>query len=123
MIRRPPRPTRPAPLFPYTTLFRSSGIGGVFASKAQAMNSDSPPDRLAIDPESPHFDQTVLERGIGIRFKGAERTDVEAYSMSEGGVRVALGRQVDGRGHGRAHQECGTGEGGGRAARTGIGKA
>src|SRR3546814_9214846 len=88
MIRRPPRPTRPAPLFPYTTLFRSSGIGGVFASKAQAMNSDSPPDRLAIDPESPHFDQTVLERGIGIRFKGAERTDVEEYSMSEGWVRV-----------------------------------
>src|SRR3546814_19421301 len=101
MIRRPPRPTRPAPLFPYTTLFRSSGIGGVFASKAQAMNSDSPPDRLAIDPESPHFDQTVLERGIGIRFKGAERTDVEEYSMSEGWVRVALGKKEIGRASGR----------------------
>src|SRR3546814_14989936 len=110
MIRRPPRPTRPAPLFPYTTLFRSSGIGGVFASKAQAMNSDSPPDRLAIDPESPHFDQTVLERGIGIRFKGAERTDVEEYSMSEGWVRVALGKKVDRRGRSeerRVGKECG----------------
>src|SRR3546814_5323304 len=67
------------------------------------MNSDSPPDRLAIDPESPHFDQTVLERGIGIRFKGAERTDVEEYSMSEGWVRVALGKKVDRRGRSEEH--------------------
>jgi hypothetical protein len=59
------------------------------------MSTDSPPDRLAIDPASPHFDQIVLERGIGIRFKGQERTDVEEYSISEGWVRVALGRTVD----------------------------
>ena len=59
------------------------------------MSTDSPPDRLAIDPASPHFDQTVLERGIGIRFKGKERTDVEEYSISEGWVRVALGKKVD----------------------------
>ncbi|HVI99237.1 MAG TPA: DUF3297 family protein [Sphingomonas sp.] len=59
------------------------------------MSNDSPPDRLAIDPASPHFDQAVLERGIGIRFKGAERTDVEEYSISEGWVRVALGKKVD----------------------------
>ncbi|MCM8731891.1 DUF3297 family protein [Hephaestia sp. GCM10023244] len=59
------------------------------------MTTDSPPDRLAIDPASPHFDQAVLERGIGIRFKGVERTDVEEYSMSEGWVRVALGKKVD----------------------------
>lgn len=60
--------------------------------------SDTPPDHLAIDPSSPHFDQSVLERGIGIRFKGAERTDVEEYSISEGWVRVALGKKVDRRG-------------------------
>ena len=57
--------------------------------------TDTPPDRLAINPRSPHFDQSVLERGIGIRFKGAERTDVEEYSISEGWVRVALGKKVD----------------------------
>jgi len=57
--------------------------------------SDTPPDRLAINPRSPFFDQAVLERGIGIRFKGAERTDVEEYSISEGWVRVALGKKVD----------------------------
>ncbi|HEU4960533.1 MAG TPA: DUF3297 family protein [Sphingomonas sp.] len=57
--------------------------------------ADTPPDRLAINPRSPHFDQSVLERGIGIRFKGAERTDVEEYSISEGWIRVALGKKVD----------------------------
>src|SRR3546814_10050170 len=30
MIRRPPRSTRTDTLFPYTTLFRSSGIAGAF---------------------------------------------------------------------------------------------
>ena len=57
--------------------------------------TDTPPDRLAINPRSPFFDQAVLERGIGIRFKGVERTDVEEYSRSEGWVRVALAKKVD----------------------------
>ncbi|GGB25764.1 glutathione peroxidase [Sphingomonas metalli] len=60
--------------------------------------SDTPPDRLSIDPDSPHFDQSLLERGVGIRFKGVERRDVEEYSISEGWVRVALGKKVDRRG-------------------------
>lgn len=57
--------------------------------------SDTPPDRLSNDPRSPHYDADVLGRRIGIRFKGAERTDVEEYSVSEGWVRVALGKKVD----------------------------
>lgn len=57
--------------------------------------SDTPPDRLSINPRSPHFDQSALERGVGINFKGAERNDVEEYSMSEGWIRVALGKKVD----------------------------
>lgn len=61
--------------------------------------TDTPPDRLSINPSSPHFDQPTLERGIGIRFKGAERTDVEEYSMSEGWIRVALGKKVDRKGN------------------------
>jgi len=60
--------------------------------------SDTPPDRLSNDPASPFFNQAVLERGIGIRFKGAERRDVEEYSVSEGWVRVALPRKTDRRG-------------------------
>ena len=57
--------------------------------------TDTPPDHLSIDPNSPHFHQEVLERGIGIRFKGIERRDVEEYSLSEGWIRVALGKKVD----------------------------
>jgi hypothetical protein len=57
--------------------------------------TDTPPDRLSINPRSPYFDQAALQRGIGIRFKGSERTDVEEYSISEGWIRVALGKKVD----------------------------
>jgi hypothetical protein len=57
--------------------------------------TDTPPDHLSIDPRSPHFDRDALERGVGIRFKGAERTDVEEYSISEGWIRVALGKKMD----------------------------
>ena len=57
--------------------------------------TDTPPDRLSTNPRSPHFDQPLLERGIGIRFKGVERRDVEEYCRSEGWIRVALGKKVD----------------------------
>ena len=60
--------------------------------------SDTPPDRLSVNSTSPYFDREVLERGIGIRFKGAERRDVEEYSISEGWIRVALGNKVDRKG-------------------------
>ncbi len=57
--------------------------------------SDTPPDRLSSNPRSPFFDQPLLERGIGIRFKGLQRHDVEEYCISEGWIRVALGKKVD----------------------------
>jgi hypothetical protein len=57
--------------------------------------SDTPPDRLSLNPRSPHFDATLLRRGVGIRFKGRERTDVEEYSVSEGWIRVAAGKSLD----------------------------
>ncbi|WP_375398615.1 DUF3297 family protein [uncultured Sphingomonas sp.] len=57
--------------------------------------SDTPPDRLSTNPKSPHFDQALLGRGIGIRFKGVQRRDVEEYCLSEGWIRVALGKKVD----------------------------
>ena len=60
--------------------------------------SQTVPDRLSINPDSPHFDQALLERGIGIRFKGIERRDVEEYCLSEGWIRVALGKKVDRKG-------------------------
>ncbi|MBC6941807.1 MAG: DUF3297 family protein [Xanthomonadales bacterium] len=60
--------------------------------------SDTPPDRLSVDPSSPHYDEAVLGRGVGIRFNGQERTNIEEYCVSEGWVRVAAGRARDRRG-------------------------
>ena len=65
---------------------------------AKAENSDSAPalpDHLSLDPRSEHFNQDVLERGVGIRFNGVEKTNVEEYSVSEGWIRVAAGRSRD----------------------------
>ncbi len=59
---------------------------------------DVPPDRLAINPQSEHFDADKLQRGIGIRFKGTVRTNVEEYCISEGWVRVQAGKTMDRKG-------------------------
>jgi hypothetical protein len=58
----------------------------------------SPPDRLCVDPESPWHDAAVLQRGVGVRFKGVEKTNVEEYCVSEGWVRLAVGSTVDRKG-------------------------
>ena len=60
--------------------------------------SDTPPDRLSNDPRSKFYDETVLERGIGIKFNGVERTNVEEYCISEGWVRLPVGKSLDRRG-------------------------
>ena|SRR6478609_11296705 len=60
--------------------------------------ADVPPDHLAIDPHSPHFDQDKLVRGVGIRFKGVQRTNIEEYCISEGWVRVQAGKSMDRKG-------------------------
>jgi hypothetical protein len=59
---------------------------------------DTLPDRLSTDPRSPHYDAAVLERGIGIRFNGVEKTNVEEYCVSEGWVRLPVGKSLDRRG-------------------------
>jgi hypothetical protein len=61
--------------------------------------SDTPPDRLATNPNSPFYDADVLARGVGIRFKGVERNDVDEYCVSESWIRVAAGRTLDRRGN------------------------
>lgn len=60
--------------------------------------SQTPPDRLSVNPRNPYFDQSVLERGIGIRFKDRVRTDVEEYCISEGWIRVQAGKTMDRKG-------------------------
>jgi len=61
--------------------------------------TDSPPDRLSVNPKSPYFDQASLQRDVGIRFNGEERTNVEEYCVSEGWIRVAVGKTMDRRGN------------------------
>jgi len=56
------------------------------------------PDRLSLDPRSPFHDAALLERGVGIRFNGQEKTTVEEYCISEGWVRMAVGKALDRRG-------------------------
>ena len=53
------------------------------------------PDRLSLDPRSPYFDSDVLEKGIGIRFNGQEKTNVQEYCVSEGWIKIAVGRSRD----------------------------
>jgi hypothetical protein len=53
------------------------------------------PDRLSNNPKSPFYNEALLARGVGVRFKGVERHNVEEYCVSEGWVRVAVGNTRD----------------------------
>ena len=57
--------------------------------------SDTPPDRLSLDPRSEYYDEALLSRGVGIKFNWNEKTSVIEYSVSEGWIRVAAGRSLD----------------------------
>jgi len=61
--------------------------------------TDTLPDRLAIHPHSPFHDEALLKRGVGIRFNGVEKTNVEEYCVSEGWIRVAVGKTLDRKGN------------------------
>ena len=61
--------------------------------------TDTPPDRLSTNPKSPHYDAALLERGVGVRFKGADKQNVDEYCVSEGWVRLAVGKAVDRKGN------------------------
>ncbi len=58
-------------------------------------DNDQLPDRLSVDPNSPWYNEAVLARDVGIRFKGVEKTNVEEYCVSEGWVRVTAGKARD----------------------------
>ena len=57
--------------------------------------TDTLPDRLSTNPRSPFYNEEVLKRDIGIRFKGVEKTNVEEYCVSEGWIRVEAGKAKD----------------------------
>ncbi|AKJ30825.1 glutathione peroxidase [Caldimonas brevitalea] len=56
------------------------------------------PDRLSIDPKSPHHIAAVFQHEVAIRFNGKERFDVEEYCISEGWIRVPAGKTLDRKG-------------------------
>jgi len=53
------------------------------------------PDRLSTNPQSPYHNPDLLERGVGVLFNGVDRNNVEEYCVSEGWVRLAVGKTVD----------------------------
>ena len=57
--------------------------------------TDTLPDRLSTNPDNPHYDAKILEREVGIRFNGVEKTNVDEYCVSEGWIRVAAGKAKD----------------------------
>jgi hypothetical protein len=61
--------------------------------------TDTPPNHLSINPKSPFYDEAVLERGIGIRFNGTEKHNVEEYNIAEGWIRVPAGKTLDRKGN------------------------
>jgi hypothetical protein len=61
--------------------------------------SDTPPDRLCCNPKSKFYDEAALSRGVGVRFNNQDRTNVEEYCVSEGWVRLSVGKALDRRGN------------------------
>ncbi|SDR37106.1 Protein of unknown function [Rhizobiales bacterium GAS191] len=57
--------------------------------------TDTPPDRLSTDPDSPYYDAEVLARDVGVRFKGVDKNNVHEYCVSEGWVRLTAGAAKD----------------------------
>ncbi len=74
-----------------------TGLEGGFTILYAAAMSDQNqmPDRLSVNPSSPFHNAELLERGVGIRFNGVDKNNVEEYCVSEGWVRLAVGKTVD----------------------------
>src|SRR6202012_6041648 len=55
--------------------------GTALSEKNEAI-SERLPDRPSVDPKSPYYNEQVLSRDVGIRFKGVQKTNVEEYCVS-----------------------------------------
>lgn len=56
------------------------------------------PDRLSVNPRSPHHVSEIFEHDIGILLNEKERTDVEEYCISEGWIKIPSPKSLDRRG-------------------------
>ncbi|MBG7621116.1 DUF3297 family protein [Herbaspirillum sp. AP02] len=57
------------------------------------------PDRLSVDPRSPHYDAAIFEHDIGIKLNDKELNNVSEYCISEGWVKIPAGRALDRKGN------------------------
>ena len=56
------------------------------------------PDQLSTDVRSKHHIKEIFEYDVGILFNDKERMDVEEYCISEGWIKVPVGKKVDRKG-------------------------
>lgn len=68
-------------------------------ANSAAAGLDVPPDRLAINPRSPHYGGEMLSRGIGINFRGVQKHSVEEYCIPENWIKVQAGKTMDRKGN------------------------
>src|SRR3546814_965267 len=93
MIRRPPRSTRTYTLFPYTTLFRSTGYG---EDQDQADRfADPSPRSPEEDSDRPGPWQDAPRGGTG-RYRGSPRRDQEAPPYGGSGRVISVIPAKDG---------------------------
>ncbi len=57
------------------------------------------PDRLSVNPRSPHHNADVFEHEVGIKLNDKEHLNVEEYCISEGWIAIPSGKAVDRKGH------------------------
>lgn len=69
------------------------------AATNKPSSADTPPDHLAINPRSKFYGGEILERGIGINFRGQRKHNIEEYCVSEGWVKVQAGKTLDRKGN------------------------
>ena len=79
-------------------MLSARNAGSMPMTDADTNQGNTPPDHLSNDPRSKFHDEKALERGIGIRFNGVERHNVDEYCVSEGWVRLPVGKSLDRRG-------------------------
>ena len=68
------------------------------ATVTEAAERPALPDQLSTDVRSKHHVAAIFEHDIGIRFNDKERFDVEEYCISEGWIKVPVGKKVDRKG-------------------------
>ena len=61
----------------------------------RGLMTDTIPDRLSIDPRSPHYNGDLLDRGLGIKLNGNEKINVQEYCISEGWILLTVGKSLD----------------------------